>query len=192
MKRPLIRREVFLVTVLAALVPPMQRVSILVALLSVSHGCGLQPVTSREPLPSSGFALDPSRPYLEIVFERAGPRVPVMPGESSEGVWLRFRNNCPYRVQLRAMSAEHKNDGEIIQFDVIDLTPADRVFGGPQAGEEKPPTGYRQFSHTPLVVEVPSGGDVVFSVPKESFTFDTVIRVEALIKLPVFALKEAP
>lgn len=169
----------------------MRRASVLIAVVAIAHGCAAQPLTPRQPPASNGFAIDPTRPYLEIVFERVGLRVPVMPGESSQGIWLRFRNNCPYLVELPAISAEHQNDGTLLQFDVIDVTPRDRpVIGAPVAFEV--PTGYSEFSHTPRVVQVPPGGDVVFSLPLESVTFRTVIRVQPLIRLPVFAGKESP
>lgn len=170
----------------------MRRARLLAILLVASCACAQQPMTSRQSVPSAGFALDSGRPYLEIAFERAGPRIPVMPGESSQGVWLRFRNNCPYPVQLPSLSAEQKNEGALIQFDVVDITPVDRPAADGRPVADKPPAGYREFSHTPRVVEVPPGEDLVFSVTREVFTFNTVMRVQALILVPTFAGKETP
>ena len=64
------------------------------------------------------ISLDPARPYVEIVFERYGKRIPVFDGESDLGVWLRLRNNCILPVTVHVLRHENRNPGFLVPHTV--------------------------------------------------------------------------
>jgi hypothetical protein len=123
------------------------------------------------------ISLDPSRPYIDIVFDRLGKRAPVFDGEPDEGVWLRLRNNCVLPVHVQVLGRPHQNPGYIIPHEVV--SEARTRLWDPKAPKPKvsKPEGYG----SPDVVnsrEIPPGGDLVFSVPLRQVTRNWSIRVE--------------
>jgi hypothetical protein len=148
---------------------------------------------SMAPVEVGGFAIDPSRPYLEVTFDHLGPRVPVRAGESSKGVWLRFLNNCPYEVSLAVLSLRNPNPGQLVQYEVIRAEFPDAA-DEPGLGSSplESAVGYRELTHTPREIEIEPGQSVLFSVPVEHISPRTFLRVVPRIAFPRIAGKDHP
>lgn len=162
-------------------------------------GCATPPTADFK-----GFAIDSARPYLEIAYDHIGPRQPVRDGESSIGLWLLFRNNCPYNVELPALSAANPNDGHLLQYEIDVSRPLDAPVitekGQPQQDLKdisdvaalKPALGYRQLTHTGPVVQLAPGEDVLFSIPIEHLSRRVSLQVHPRIEFPPIAGKNQP
>lgn len=131
------------------------------------------------------ISLDDSRPYVEILFERSGPRLPVFDGEEKRGLWLKLRNNCILPINVQVLPGSGGNPGLLMVHDVIG-----------EQGEQKPlspsrfhpllakPSGYTG----PDVVnsrEIAPGKDLLFSVPASHVTREWFLRVEVHLITPV-------
>ncbi len=79
------------------------------------------------------FALDETRPYVEIVFDRLGPRESGATGKPIPSIRFRLRNNCAIPISVRGSSIDESDREFIIPHEVI-LQPAD----------------FRRFSPAPL------------------------------------------
>lgn len=62
------------------------------------------------------------KPSVYISFERFGEREPLEPGESREGLWLRFHNNTKWPIFLRAFGVPKKL-GEVGMYYEIEELP---------------------------------------------------------------------
>jgi hypothetical protein len=66
------------------------------------------------------ISLDSSRPYVQIVFDHFGKRIPVFDGEPSVGIWLRLYNNCILPIRVNVISGENRNAGLLVAHEVIE------------------------------------------------------------------------
>lgn len=123
------------------------------------------------------LALDPSRPYLEVVFQRAGRREPVFHEESESGAWFKLINNSIFPVTVPSLHPPNRNKGRILLYRLKaikavvprsdDNTQATQV---PCEEEESFPDVY----HT---TEIKPGRSITFSIPSEHLTGSCVIEI---------------
>lgn len=125
------------------------------------------------------------RPYVDIVFDLVGPRVPVLPGESNEGAWLRLRNNTAFPLRLSQLTPTGSvvNNGLLLPYEIV-YSPGQVVslFVPPAASIG----GYRSSSDlSGAFLLIDPGGEVAFSVPVEHLFADCALEVRATIEIPV-------
>src|SRR5256885_1870233 len=70
------------------------------ALILAAVGCITWTLLVAAQPSQNGLFIRPDRPWVDISFDRYGPRQPVLPGESSTGFWLKLRNNCIYTIKV--------------------------------------------------------------------------------------------
>jgi hypothetical protein len=70
---------------------------------------------------TQSFVLNPAKPYAYIVFDHAGQRPPLCPGESSYGYWLRLVNNStlPIEVTVFATNYPKPGAGDVLLDEVV-------------------------------------------------------------------------
>lgn len=137
------------------------------------------------------ISLDPNRPYIDVVFERLGKRVPVFEGEPDEGVWLRLRNNCVLPVAVHVLGRPNQNPGYIVPHEVI----SGARVGLWDSKASKPRISKPEGYGSPDVVnsrEIPPGGALIFSVPLRHVTRDWSIRVEVSLAHPTIPKGNEP
>src|SRR5690349_20465469 len=138
----------------------------------------------------ASIALDQSRPFVEIVFAHYGPRVPVIEGEASVGVWLKLRNNCILPIKVYVLSDENRNAGLLVTHDVVAGRSNLPGLDG-QPIRIKKPMGY-ESADVLNSREVEPGRDLLFSVPISHVTRRWSIRVEVVLLNPVVANGRQP
>jgi hypothetical protein len=131
----------------------------------------------------SGFALDPSKPYVYILFDHVGPRKPLRAGEDPQGLWLRIINNCKVPIGLKSYGPS-SGDGVVgildevlpiqqgfpVQLDLGDISsPAKRP-------QQKMPQGYTAELYS--VTQILPGQSILFSVPRDHVSHDWFMRVK--------------
>jgi hypothetical protein len=141
----------------------------------------LQQVAAQKPAVVYPIAIDPSRPYIDIVFDRYGKRSPVFQGESDVGLWLTLRNNSIVSIKVYTLRRHNENPGELLVHEVIEEhgSPVDTVVGPqPKIGK---PLGYWG---TDIVSwkEIEPGGNLLFSVPLRDVTRRWSVRVEVFLQ----------
>jgi len=130
------------------------------------------------------IALDSSRPYLDIVFQRFGPRAPQYPGESDQGVWLRLRNNCILPVEVHIIP-NRRGEEALVQHFVVDSL--QEIHSSLQrAPRLAKPSGYGSLDIVNSR-EIAPGAELVVSVPLSHITRAWFIRVEVFLVHPVEA-----
>jgi hypothetical protein len=137
------------------------------------------------------IAIDPSRPYIDVVFDRYGKRTPVFEGEGDLGIWLKIRNNSVIPIKVYTLRRQNGNPGGLLVDEVVEEggAPVDRVVG-PQPKIKKP-IGYWG---TDIVSseEIDSGGSLLFSVPLSHVTRRWSIRVEVILLGPSIGRGKQP
>lgn len=81
------------------------------------------------------IAIDHSRPFIDIVFERFGRRAPVFSGETERGVWLRLRNNCIVPIKVNVLRRKNENEGALVVHEVVEET---RILNEPVISRKDP------------------------------------------------------
>jgi hypothetical protein len=157
---------------------PIPRLAIVAILLSTAVSQGGD---SKE----RGFAIDPKRPYIDIVFNKIEERQPVFSSESKQGLWLSLRNNCTYTIKVHILNASNKNPGMLLIHDVFSTMGwMDSPPGSLSENEAiAQPRGYRGIDVVNSVEVLPSH-ELLFSVPLEHVTRNWAIRVEVYLKIP--------
>ncbi len=69
----------------------------------------------------NSFVLDTTKPYVYLAFDHAGARKPVSPGESAEGIWIRFVNNCNQPVTIGTFDPGNGEEGVGVLYDVVPI-----------------------------------------------------------------------
>lgn len=124
------------------------------------------------------------RPYVDIVLDHLGPRSPVLPGESDEGLWLRLRNNTGYQLEVQTLLAD---DGGryVLRYDVVFW--AAGLYIGPTRTWARL-GGYDQYvaGLSPRVpTSVAPGRELLFSVPLTALSLTTAVQVHARLQVPM-------
>lgn len=140
---------------------------------------------------SDWFVLNPRMPYVYLIFNHSGKRVPAMNGESTQGLWLKLVNNCRVPVVIGTFDLGTKDIGIGVIHEVIPVTAAP-ISGGidkdgkptpkRQVRNVKPPEGYTFGVHSTKTLG--PGESVLFSVPLEHISPDWFLRVKYAMDLP--------
>lgn len=136
------------------------------------------------------ISLDESRPYVEIVFERSGERVPVFDGEGKQGLWLKLRNNCVLPIEVRVLPGNRGNPGFLVPHEVIEELAGVRPLSGHRPLLTKP-SGYGSPDVGNSRAIAPEK-DLLFSVPLNHVTREWFLRVEIELVMPVPARGNQP
>lgn len=90
-----------------------------------------QGATAQTPLAVPPIAIDPSRPYIDIVFDRYGKRTPVFEGEGESGLWLRIRNNSVLPIKVDTLRRHNENAGKLLVDEIVEepRLPVDSMVG---------------------------------------------------------------
>jgi hypothetical protein len=75
------------------------------------------------------------KPSVYITFERLGEREPLEPGESREGIWLRFHNNTKWPISFRSFGVP-KELGEVGMYYEIEELPQSPLERGSHSSTE--------------------------------------------------------
>ena len=133
------------------------------------------------------FVLDASKPYVYLAFDHVGQRKPIEPGESKQGVWLKFVNNCRVPVTIGTFDPGTGDPGIGVLHEVVPI--ATSGFGGiPRTAETqsktatKAPEGYS--SEVYAIMTVSPGKGVLFSMPLNHLSPHWFIRVEFTLEVP--------
>lgn len=126
------------------------------------------------------FLLDTNKPYVYLTFDHVGERTPVFEGESRQGVWLRFVNNCRIPVTIGSFDPGNHDPGTGVLHEVVTIPK--RGSGGIPASAEtrsedsgKAPEGYTSEVYSRMTVQ--PGKSVLFSVPLEHLSPNWYLRV---------------
>lgn len=127
------------------------------------------------------FVLDQAKPYVYIAFDHAGKRKPLGRGESKEGFWLKFVNNCRVPVTIGTFGTGSDDPGVGV-FDEVVPIQTGGSGGIPEAPESgrpgpsrKPPEGY--YAEVGSAMTVAPGESVLFSVPSNHLSPGWHLRV---------------
>jgi hypothetical protein len=129
---------------------------------------------------SASISLDPSRPYVQIVFDHFGKRTPVFEDEPSVGVWLRLYNNCVLPIKVNVISGENRNSGLLVAHEVIEGRSSILTVRGQPVQRLKKPIGY-EIADVVNSREIEPGSDLLFSIPLTHVTRRWSIRVEVTL-----------
>ncbi len=138
---------------------------------------------------TQSFVLNPAKPYAYIVFDHAGKRPPLGPGESKYGYWLRLVNNSrlPIEVTVFATNYPKPGAGDVL-FDEVVPIPRGLISGfrlppppiKPRTGcpipNAKPPEGYD--AETASLMDIEPGKSLLFSIPSNQLSPDWYIQVK--------------
>lgn len=106
-------------------------------------------------------SLDPTKPFVYIKFDHAGPRQRVEDGEPDQGLWLRLVNNSILPVEVRVNAAATDPEMTLLP-DYV--TP--RIIPIPKSGSSSHETMPRGYSfHVSTLTTIDPGKDILFSVP---------------------------
>ncbi len=125
------------------------------------------------------LSLDPTKPFVYIVFDHAGKRPPVEKGEPGRGYWLRLVNNSIFPIEVQSMDTSTQPELVILP-DVI----RPRVRTIPRSGlaPADVPQGYTTSFGGGDIIE--PGKDLVFSVPENHVGFTWYMEVPFRFSLP--------
>ncbi|MGB7623825.1 MAG: hypothetical protein WBN92_15880 [Terriglobia bacterium] len=128
------------------------------------------------------WAVDPTRPYVELLFDHIGPRTPARPGERAEGIWLRLNNNSGIPIEIAVGTGSH----EVLVDHAVIKVPDDFLI------EREHETGQRVAScsagyqsgdvHSALRLE--PAKTLIFSIPLNHVTKDCFVRIEVFPLMP--------
>ena len=138
---------------------------------------------AQKPVAVCPIAIDPSRPYIDVVFDRYGKRSPVFEGEGDLGLWLTLRNNSTVPIKVYTLRRQNDNPGGLLVHEVVE-EPGSPVasVSGPQPKIRKP-VGYWG---TDVVSweEIEPGAALSFSVPLRHVSRRWSVRVEVFLQGP--------
>jgi hypothetical protein len=142
------------------------------------------------------FVLDQAKPYVYIAFDHSGRRKPLGPGESKQGFWLRFVNNCRVPVTIGTFGTGTGDPGIGVLDEVVPIPTTG--FGGipeaPETGPSKPtaspPEGYYAEVHSSMTVH--PGENVLFSVPSDHLSPSWYLRVRFTLDVPRAKVVDRP
>ena len=133
------------------------------------------------------ISLDPTRPYVQIVFDHVGHRKPLDSEETERGVWLRLKNNCQVPINVDAFDPGTGDPGLALLHEVVKVQRSIVGYGGTAdvAVNASPaiPVGYSDRDVASPVVIKP-GSKILFSVPSNHISRDWYIRVKFELELP--------
>jgi hypothetical protein len=138
---------------------------------------------AQKPVAVCPIVIDPSRPYIDVVFDRFGKRSPVFEGESDLGLWLTLRNNSTVPIKVYTLRRHNDNPGGLLVHEVVEEPTSPVVsVSGPQPKIRRP-TGYWG---TDIVSweEIEPGGALLFSVPLRHVSRRWSVRVEVFLQGP--------
>jgi hypothetical protein len=135
------------------------------------------------------FVIDSSKPYVFIEFDHVGDRKPLSGSESRRGVWLRVVSNCRVPITIDAFDLGTGDPGMGIFYDIIPVKPHAGWAGtsGEVQGLEGPknvPQGYYFSNQTISHVTIPSGGNLLFSVPSNHIQPEWYLQAKFQFDLP--------
>lgn len=142
-----------------------------------------QGIMSQNATAVRSIAIDPSRPYIDIVYESSGKRVPVFEGEGDAGIWLRLRNNSVVPIKVHTLHRPNANPGSLLVHEVANErgSPVMNLAGARPAIAK--PLGYS----APDVLsdeDVEPAGSLLFSVPVSHVTRRWSVRIEVFLPQP--------
>ena len=139
------------------------------------------------------FAIDPSKPFAYLQYERIGPREPAREGEPPIGLWLKVVNNCGAAIRVATSGFQVLDEIAPVPEARDDVTGViflrggshgEQIYGegggvpyipssipeppsnsGPSSSRATPPKGYRTGVHRYSLLEIPPGEAHSFSVP---------------------------
>jgi hypothetical protein len=126
------------------------------------------------------FLLDTNKPYVYLAFDHVGQRTPLFEGESKQGVWLRFVNNCRIPVTIGSFGPGNHDPGIGVLHEVVPI-PKTGSGGIPASADPrseesgKAPEGYSSEVYS--LTTVKPGESVLFSFPLEHLSPDWYVRV---------------
>jgi hypothetical protein len=124
------------------------------------------------------------KPSVYITFERFGEREPLEPGESREGIWLRFHNNTKWPISFRAFGVPREL-GEVGMYYEIEELPQSPLERGSHSSTEAKEEIKRK-SEIPIgylpgdsfdVISIESGDSILFSVPSDHLAEGLYLRI---------------
>jgi hypothetical protein len=124
------------------------------------------------------------KPSVYISFERFGEREPLEPGESREGIWLRFHNNTKWPIFFRAFSVPKELGEAGMYYEIRELPQASVERGSPSSSKTKEDikqktdlsTGYQPVDSF-SVISIESGDSILFSIPSEHLAEGLYLRM---------------
>lgn len=142
-----------------------------------------QGIMSQSATTVRSMAVDPSRPYIDIVYESSGKRVPVFEGESDAGIWLRLRNNLVVPIKVHTLHRANGNPGSLLVHEVANEqgSPVMNLLGVRPAITK--PLGY-SAQDVLSDDEIAPAGSLLFSVPVSHVTRRWSVRVEVFLPEP--------
>ena len=117
---------------------------------------------------TAALVIRPERPFAYLEFDRVGARRPVTIEEKTQGIWIRFHNNCVYPIIVDAYHIDGTTSHVALCHGVVPVDPITSSRGHP--------TGYDTADvRTPLTIK--PGGSVLFSVPADHVRPNWYVRV---------------
>ncbi len=141
------------------------------------------------------FVIDPSKPYVYLIFDHIGKREPISKHEPATGIWLRLVNNCRVPVIIATFDPG-TGDPSLGVYDEIISVPAN----GPsvrspskavESSEERPWEGYSP-SEVLSTTTIPPRGAVLFSVPSNHVSRSWYLQIKFYLGVPSAAYGKGP
>ena len=90
--------------------------------------------------------IDPSKPYVYLIFDHIGKREPISKHEPATGIWLRLVNNCRVPVIIATFDPGTGDPGLGVYDEIISVPANGPSVRSPskavESSEEQPPEGY--------------------------------------------------
>src|SRR5438270_6351864 len=74
----------------------------------------IRQVVGQKPVAVCPIVIDPSHPYIDLVFDRYGKRSPVFQEEGELGLWLTLRNNSTVPIKVYNLRRHNDNPGGLL------------------------------------------------------------------------------
>jgi len=130
------------------------------------------------------FPLDTRRPFVDLIFDRVGQWIPVFPNESSKGVWLKLRNNCPYSIAIEVLTIPTKNAGPLIVHEVHEIQSAVPAPPGGLSSTIPKISNHYLGGDVRNTLELLPGREMSFGFPAEHISPFASIKVNFVIQFP--------
>jgi hypothetical protein len=137
------------------------------------------------------LAIDPSKPYVEIVLDHAGKRRPLSEFEAPTGLWLRLKNNSRIPIRVTTFEPGTTDPGIGIADEVLASEPS-RAMNQQQSSRLRIAAGkgYSFDVGSPAVIG--PGRSLLFSVPLDHVGPDRYFRIRFEFGLPPVSAGRQP
>jgi hypothetical protein len=147
---------------------------------------GLTPSSGQRP--DTGFVIEPSHPFVQIIFDHAGRRTPLSEFEPPVGLWLRLKNNSHVPIRVMTFEPGTADPGIGIEDEVVAITPSEILIELPnepiKSSESKITAGKGYLRDIGSPVTLAPRQCLLFSVPLNHVGPTYFLRIRFEFDLP--------